>query len=132
MGAIKTIYDKVTFVVRKRDNMAYLVNPNDENMLNNARKWTNTYCKDNNADEYTVDNGNFELSIIDSADRSYQGGKLSFWTCELHDKVSGLTVNIGISADSLCELIKHNTFKNGKCSKPVYVIVPFRNCVPAE
>lgn len=123
MGAVKTIYDKVTFVVRKRDNMAYLVNPNDENMLNSARKWATTYCKnDNDFDEYTVDNGNFELSIVDSADRSCQGGKLSFWTCELHDKTSGLTVNIGISADSLCELIKNNTFKNGKCSKNVYLL----------
>lgn len=123
MGAVKTIYDKVTFVVRKRDNMAYLVNPNDENMLNSARKWATTYCRnDNDFDEYNVDNGNFELSIVDSADRSCQGGKLSFWTCELHDKTSGLTVNIGISADSLCELIKNNTFKNGKCSKNVYLL----------
>lgn len=122
MGAVKTIYDKVTLVIRKRDNMAYLVNPNDENMLNNARKWATTYCRDNKPDEYTIDNGNFELSIVDSADRSCQGGKLSFWTCKLHDKITNLTVNIGISAESLCELIKHNTFKNGKCSKPVYLI----------
>jgi hypothetical protein len=77
----------------------YVVLDNNPKMLASAMSWARTYkfSKNENGefikDEHnrwatedvegtvhTYENGKFKLEVYDSADRSSQGGKLSFWT----------------------------------------------------
>ena len=58
-------------------------------------------------------NEGFTLELLDSADGSSQGGKLSFWNCKISK--DGKEFIIGINADYLLEILLHNDFKNGVC-----------------
>lgn len=70
--------------------------------------------------QHKYTNGNFKLRIIDSADNSSQGGKLSFWNCGITCP-DGLELLVGINADILLELLITNTFVNGVCPTKVWL-----------
>ena len=70
--------------------------------------------------EHKYPNGQFELTLCDSADGSSQGGKLSFWNCIITCP-DGLEVLVGINADILLELLLKNTFIDGKCQSKVWL-----------
>lgn len=117
----------------------YVVLENNPKMLATAMSWAETYKYSKNEygefylDErnrwvtetvegtvHTYENGQFELTVYDSADGSTQGGKLSFWTVIIKAP-DGKQFRIGINADILLELLKHNTFEKGKCLAPVWL-----------
>ena len=68
----------------------------------------------------TYKNGEFTLSLYDSANRSSQGGKLSFWNCTVHAK-DGKDFIIGINSDILFELLTSTTIVNGDIQGNVWL-----------
>ena len=64
-----------------------------------------------------LDNKDFTLEVLDSADGSSQGGKLSFWNCKITKDNQSWA--IGINSDYLLEIIKYNDFVKGVCQTPL-------------
>lgn len=70
--------------------------------------------------EHKYQNGQFEITLCDSADNSSQSGKLSFWNCIITCP-DGKEFLVGINADILLELLLKNTFIDGKCQSKVWL-----------
>ena len=120
----------------------YVVLPNNPNMLKSAMSWATTSCyardefgeyiyddddkpgrylmETRNGIEHTYTNGTFTLEMYDSANRSSQGGKLSFWNC-LITAEDGSRFIIGIDADLLLNLLQFAEFKQGKCLDKIFL-----------
>lgn len=106
----------------------YVVDPDNKEMLQNAlgwAKWTE-YIGEYNREtrryedeiehvgiEHRFTNEGFTLTLLDSADGSSQGGKLSFWNCKISKDDKEFI--IGIASDYLLEILLYNDFKNGVC-----------------
>lgn len=100
----------------------YVVIPGNKSTLESALNWADVkydfvnderVYQDYDKHVHEYENGKFSVRIVDSANSSSQGGKLSFWTCELaigQDKYL-----IGINADLLCDFIIGNKLDNGCC-----------------
>ena len=109
---------------------AYVVDAGNKKMLESAMSWAKTRNYDEEKDrwgdtelqgiQHSYKNGQFELTLCDSADGSSQGGKLAFWNCIIKCP-DGNEFLIGINADILLELLLNNTFINGKCQNKVYL-----------
>lgn len=106
----------------------YVVDPDNKKMLETAlgwAKWTEyhgeyhkeTRCYDEQIEHvgeiHEFVNDGFTLALLDSANGSSQGGKLSFWNCKISK--DGKEFIIGIASDYLLEILLHNDFKNGVC-----------------
>ena len=65
----------------------------------------------------TFDNKGFKLSLLECANNSSQGGKLSFWNCIVEK--DNRKFKIGINTTLLLDLFKESTFVNGVCQQPV-------------
>lgn len=141
------LYDKVIIVekiifeyVRQPDGTSklvdtgrrqgYLVDPKSKSQLESALNWAKfahyEYDKELGrsklvtthegvVNEFT--NEDFEIELLDSAEGSSQGGKLSFWNCKITK--DGKTWEIGINADLLLKALVSCTWVNGKCTEPV-------------
>lgn len=136
-----TLYDEVTLVIKKENSykykeypQGYVVNPKDKKQLNTAINWGRIrhYKKDKNG-EYIVDskgnsicdilepeiitvkNEGFKLTLLDCANGSYQGGKLSFWNCLIKNKEVECVV--GIDSKLLLNVLLQNNFTHGTCEK---------------
>ena len=70
--------------------------------------------------EHKYQNGQFEITLCDSAENSSQSGKLSFWNCIITCP-DGKEFLVGINADILLELLLKNTFIDGKCQHKVWL-----------
>ncbi len=120
---------------------AYVVDAGNKKMLESAHSWADDTVYDEslrpskapyNWDKYyasgkkvpgidhTYQNGQFELTLCDSADNSSQGGKLAFWNCIIKCP-DGKEFLVGINADILLELLVSNTFVNGTCQSKVWL-----------
>ena len=115
---------------------AYVVDKGNTKMLENAVSWAKTRFrkKDDSGeyiriprghyidyDWYEVDgiqheykNGNFQLELLEAADGSSQGGKLSFWNCKIIT-TDNKEFSVGINSELLIDILKRNTWINGKC-----------------
>ncbi len=74
------LYKDIMLVCKKVENkdnyyLAYVVNPKNKVQLENARRWAKGYI-DNEVFEFTLDNSDFHMEILSSANNSSQGGKL--------------------------------------------------------
>lgn len=131
------LYDNVTIVIRPYNHreynlpQAYIVDPKNKKQFESAIHWgeERRYNRIEGTANYeyvttdpiikTVKNEGFEIELIDAANESYQGGKLSFWNCLVtHDK-EDIKCVVGINADILLTLLLQNTFINGKCNNKV-------------
>ena len=100
-------------------------------MLENAKSWAETtlghweyFEKDGKKDhKYVKDgvfkpiineyqNGKFKFKLKHSAMGSCQGGKLSFWNCDI-TAPDGKTFLIGINSDIMLEFLLHTTLVDG-------------------
>lgn len=120
---------------------AYVVDAGNKKMLESAHSWADDTVYDEslrpteapyNWDkyyasgkevpgiEYAYQNGQFELTLCDSADNSSQGGKLAFWNCIIKAP-DGKEFLVGINADILLELLVSNTFVDGTCQSKVWL-----------
>lgn len=130
------IYKEVIIVEKQDPNknihQGYIVEPNNKSMLETALKWAKyrvyeydekgNYIHNKYTDlegiVHTYNKNEFTLELYDSASGSTQGGKLSFWNCLITCPDNKQFI-IGINSDILINLLKHNTFINGKCNNPV-------------
>lgn len=110
----------------------YICDSNNKKMLAAAQSWARwcEYPRDENGKYiyeakiehegvcHELDNSGFILQLLDSAEDSSQGGKLSFWNCKItHGERSW---KIGIAADLLLDVLKNTTFINGVCQEPLF------------
>ena len=109
----------------------YVVEPGNKKQLESAKNWADyteygpynyetrqyEWKKHHPAEVYEFDNSGFTLELLESADGSSQGGKLSFWNCKItkDDK----TFVIGIAADLLLDVLKTHTTINGVVQGPL-------------
>lgn len=111
------------------EQQGYVVASDGKSSLEGALNWAGVewhyvnnkqVYKDYDKYVHEYENGHFGLRIVDSADQSSQGGKLSFWTCEITapDKAKYL---IGINSDLLCDFILNNTLVKGELKDKVYL-----------
>lgn len=107
--------DYVTIVENKSGQGWVVPKGND---LTAAKNWARS--GDWEPKEYTYKNGTFTLRVTDAAGGSSQGGKLSFWNCQIRTE-DDKEFLIGISSDCLAELIINNTLVNGKCQNKIYL-----------
>lgn len=110
------------YIYAKKNNIRYdypqamIASSNKPEAIDTAKRWASgKYCDytENDYVEYVIDNKDIKLEIIDGANGSSQGGKLSFWNCILSK--DNMKVVVGIGSDLLLELLKSSTFINGKC-----------------
>lgn len=117
---------------------AYVVDKDNKKMLESAMYWAQTSLrkKDENGeyvriprknsdyfdyDWYQVEgiqheyrNGNFQIALLEAAEGSCQGGKLSFWNCKIIAP-DNKEFSIGINSELLIDILKNNTWVNGLC-----------------
>ena len=108
-------------IVENNCGQGYLVTADTQ--LDGAINWAESYSYSANkykAKVYEYDNGKFTISLYDSADRSSQGGKLSFWNCTIHSP-DGKDFIIGINADILFNLMMNSTIVNGDIQGNVWL-----------
>ena len=106
----------------------YIVDPNNKTMLENALGWarwterigsydtkTRSYEQEieHEGVQYKFKNEGFRLELLECANGSSQGGKLSFWNCKVSKDNREFIV--GIASEYLLEIMLHNDFKNGVC-----------------
>ena len=105
----------------------YIVDPANKNMLKSALTWgkqSRSIYKDGKFShseviepkQFEFENKGWIMEILRVAENSSQGGKLSFWTCNVTKE--DLTFEVGINADLLLDVIKTHTLVNGKCDVP--------------
>lgn len=102
-------------IVENKYGQGYVVS--EGSSLDNARNWAER--SDWEPKEYKYKNGTFTLRVTNAAGHSSQGGKLSFWNCQIRTEDEKEFL-IGISSDCLAELITNNTLINGKCQNKIY------------
>lgn len=102
-------------IVENKYGQGYVVS--EGSSLDNARNWAER--SDWEPKEYKYKNGTFTLRVTNAAGRSSQGGKLSFWDCQIRTEDEKEFL-IGIASDCLAELIINNTLINGKCQNKIY------------
>lgn len=140
-----TLFDKVIICARPYERynwsarctealgkQAYVVDPSNKSMLQSARRWAKwtehgpydvqtrqyEYVIQHEAEETTFDNEGFQLELFEAAQKSSQGGKLSFWNCRITK--DGQSWIIGIAANLLLDVLKHTTVINGKVQEPLF------------
>ncbi|MBP5467704.1 MAG: hypothetical protein J6Z11_00500 [Candidatus Riflebacteria bacterium] len=69
---------------------------------------------------HEYDNGSFTITLSESADRSSQGGKLSFWNCII-TAPDGNSFLVGINSELLLHLLMSTTFINGTCQEKIWL-----------
>lgn len=132
-----TLYDTITLVIKHSKYQtyeypqAYLVNPKNKKQLETAIAWGTERVYELNKetgknevkvtkpDVVTVKNDNFTIQLLDSANSSCQGGKLSFWNCIITNEEHNIAVVVGIDANLLLNLLLQNEFSYGVCKLPV-------------
>jgi hypothetical protein len=107
------IYKKVVIVVND-SGQGYVIEEGNKKSLESAIHWSKQSNDDYIPKQFTYDNGSFQLSLKNSAGCSSQGGKLSFWNCDITCP-DGQTFLIGISTDVLIEFLLKNTLVDGVC-----------------
>lgn len=119
------LMDKLDVAVRNgeenyRGFTGYIVENGDKNALDSAKDWARItpYDRDKGGYQtpiepkvYTFENGGFTATILDSAGGSSQGGRLSFWRCEVEK--DGIKFTIGVNDAILADLIKNSDISNG-------------------
>lgn len=102
------------------DFTGYIVEHGDKDALEKAKNWARVrdydyvkkeYTKTYEPEVHTFDNKEFTAKILNSAGGSSQGGRLSFWRCEIEK--DGVKFTIGVNDAILADLIKNSEIKNG-------------------
>lgn len=65
-------------------------------------------------------NGHFRMRLSESADNSWNGGKLSFWNCNI-TAPDGKTYLVGINQDLLCSLLMNCTLIKGEVQEELWL-----------
>ena len=113
---------RVVFIVNQQG-AAFVADSENAKTIETGRNWASGYINWQNREKYipeeiTYDNGDFIVKVDSAAGHSWNGGKLSFWSCIIKCP-DGREFKVGINSELLCELICYNTFVNGECQEKV-------------
>jgi len=120
--AVKTSPSPWTFT-------GYVVEHGDKNALESAKDWARSRHYDRDLREYTetfepevytFDNGGFSVKILEAAQGSSQGGRVSFLACEVEK--DGVKFVIGVNDELLVDLIRNSTIINGVIQEKVLFV----------
>jgi hypothetical protein len=125
------LIDKIDVAVRTKPNYrgftGYVVEHGDKKALEDAKNWARVeeeydrdkreYIKVYEAAVHTFENEGFTARIVKSAGGSYQGGRLSFWMCEIEK--DGIKFTIGVNDAILADLIRNSDISNGLIKQKV-------------
>ena len=123
--------DKIDVAVRTGDKSyrgftGYIVEHGDEDALKKAKDWARTQTWDSvqrkhvathEPEVHTFENEGFTARIVESAGGSSQGGRLSFWACEVEK--DGVKFTIGVNDAILADLIKNSDLNHGEVKQKV-------------
>ena len=123
--------DKIDVAVRTGDNSyrgftGYIVPHGDKEALEKAKDWARNREYDREKGKYTIthepdvhtfENEGFTAKILQSAGGSSQGGRLSFWACEVEK--DGIKFTIGVNDAVLADLIRSSDMSNGLVKQKV-------------
>lgn len=107
---------------------AYVVFNESKKSLETANKWAEKGWStkgliDKTPRTITLDgNQTFKLKVLNAAGESSQGGKLSFWMCEIMNEDLDIDVAVGINSNILIKLLTESTFVNGICQDDVVLV----------
>jgi len=121
-------------IVENSSGQGYVVLPDKPDMLESAKSWADGWVYGEGANwterhengykwepiVHEFENGKFSLTLCDSADNSYNGGKLSFWNCMIKAP-NGKEFKIGINQELLCNLLKDCTLIKGVCQENIWL-----------
>lgn len=123
------LMEEVDIVVRPSQRFSftgYVVEHGDKKALESAKSWAKEREWDSDKKEYkeavpgdvhTFKNEGFTAKILDSAGGSSQGGRLSFWQCEVEK--DGVSFKVGVNDSMLADLIKNSDIKQGVIQQKV-------------
>jgi len=124
------LMDNITVAVKtvpgRRDFTGYIVDAKDKKGLESAKSWATEreydyekkeYVKTHEPEIHTFENKGFTAKILQSAGGSSQGGRLSFWQCEVEK--DGVKFNIGVNDAVLADLIRNSHIENGLIKEKV-------------
>lgn len=124
------LLDKVDVAVKTKPGSysftGFIVDHGDKKALKKAKDWAREsdydyekreYTATYEPEVYTFDNEGFTARILNSAGGSSQGGRLSFWRCEIEKE--GVKFTIGVNDAILADLIKNSEIKNGLIAEKV-------------
>lgn len=133
---IKSIFiPEEIIIVENKSGQGYVVLPDKPKMLKSATYWATSYIYDYDIKDYAeregtavkfegivhkYKNGQFKLTLCESAANSWNGGKLSFWNC-LITAPDNKEFLIGINQELLCNLLQSCTLVNGTVQQPVWL-----------
>jgi len=104
----------------------YIFEVGDDKSKESAVEWARSYENRYDQNKETIvhepkvhefDNEGFTVTILDSAGGSSQGGRLSFWKCEVEK--DGVTFIVGVNDAILADLIRNSDIKNGTVQQKV-------------
>jgi len=107
----------------------YVVEHGDKRALTQAKDWAREsewdrekreYTKTYEPEVHTFDNGGFTVRILESADGSSQGGRLSFLACEVEK--DGIKFVIGVNDALLVDLIRNSNISKGIIKEKVMFV----------
>ena len=107
--------------VRDGEYTGYVVEHCDKNALQSATDWATMREHDPKTGKwdiytkpkiYAFKNEGFKATILQSAGGSYQGGRLSFWQCEVEK--DDIKFKIGVNDAMLADLVRNSTIVNGE------------------
>lgn len=122
-------------IVENQSGQGYVVPAGNEKMLQTAMSWAHGYVWDYNIKDWNerkekavewvgkqhkYKNGQFKISLCKAADNSWNGGKLSFWNCNITCQ-DGKVFLIGINQELLCNLLQACTCINGEVQEAVWL-----------
>lgn len=123
------LMDKIDVAVRTGPTSSftgYIVEHGDKDAIEKAKDWARSREWDQEKREYTATyepdvhtfaNNGFTAKILNSAGGSSQGGRLSFWACEVEK--DGVKFTIGVNDAILADLIKNSDISNGVVKQKV-------------
>lgn len=125
------LMDKIDVAVKTVPNYSgftgFIVEHGDEKALESAKEWaksesgwnreTHKYDNVYEGAVHTFENKGFTAKILASAGGSSQGGRLSFWMCEVEK--DGVKFTIGVNDAVLADLIKSSDINNGVVQQKV-------------
>lgn len=135
-----TLFDNVTIISRDEQDyhksgfpQAYVADSSNKQQLTTGREWGNwshgswKTNPETGKEEWVkvthdyleeqFENEGFTLSLLDCAEQSSQGGKLSFWNCLVTKDGKGWV--IGIAANLLLDVLKNCTVIDGTVQEPL-------------
>ena len=122
-------------IVENYEHQGYVVLPDKPSMLESAMNWAHRWVYDysikgweereKSAVEFfgiqnRYKNGQFRLKLCESANNSWNGGKLSFWNCTI-TAPDGKDFLIGINQELLCNLLQSCTVVKGVVQEDVWL-----------